>query len=528
MFGAPGHPIGMSLLSSGSVPVEAVPSNAPLPREKEKTFAAFRLEIAALCLITLLGLALRLYALTSHGIWFDEGYHIELVKLPSVASMLDAILSNPPSDPLYALLLRLWVSLFGHGDAVVRSLSAVLGASTLPAIYWLGTSLGIRWAGLLAALLFAISPYAMEFGQEAALYTLAALTTTLALAAGFSFLRTGRGGTLYLLLAVIAIYSHYVVAVILALFAVLPIVVSFEAVPPRRWIALNALVLAAWTPWLVLLILHWVSSDVPRAFIGHRATLSELTDALAQYTAGSVPLQRSRGLLRLVGLVSGAGLTVAALVGRGLNVRLFRALFLGAAALYFFPWLLSALSGRWLFVPHFMLFLLPLLFLILAAGVVRFGGSANIFFQVAMFVLLALWLGAQIAGLVDYYRNPPHGVDGLRELAATLNAHVSGEPLFVTPPAMAATLAQYYPGAIYGLPSDFDLRRVYLPYDPAAWNAECLQRLSSVAAGRSFWLVYRADLDQGGSFLETLQRMYTQTEHQSYPYADLYHFILKH
>jgi predicted membrane-bound mannosyltransferase len=54
----------------------------------------------ALAAIMLVGLAIRLYGLTSYGIWFDESYHIALVQLPSVGAMLDAVLSNPPSDPL--------------------------------------------------------------------------------------------------------------------------------------------------------------------------------------------------------------------------------------------------------------------------------------------------------------------------------------------------------------------------------------------------------------------------------------------
>ena len=70
----------------------------------------------ALAAITLMGLAVRLWDLTNFGVWFDEAYHVQLVRLPMVGDMLNAVLSNPPSDPLYVLLLRPWVALFGHGD----------------------------------------------------------------------------------------------------------------------------------------------------------------------------------------------------------------------------------------------------------------------------------------------------------------------------------------------------------------------------------------------------------------------------
>src|SRR5947207_1917215 len=114
---------------------------------------AWKLPLVLIAL-TALGLAVRFYGLTSYGIWFDEAYHIQLVQLSTVPAMLDAVLSNPPSDPLYVLLLRAWVGLFGHGDAAVRLLSVLLSAATLPATYWLGRVMVGRAAGLLAALLF--------------------------------------------------------------------------------------------------------------------------------------------------------------------------------------------------------------------------------------------------------------------------------------------------------------------------------------------------------------------------------------
>src|SRR5688500_10379238 len=80
----------------------------------------------ALAAVTLLGLAVRLYGLTNFGIWFDEAYHLELVRQPTIPAMLDAVLSNPPSDPLYVLLLRPWVALFGSSDFAIRALSVLL------------------------------------------------------------------------------------------------------------------------------------------------------------------------------------------------------------------------------------------------------------------------------------------------------------------------------------------------------------------------------------------------------------------
>ena len=46
--------------------------------------------------------------------------------------LLDAVLALPPSTPLYPLLLRPWVNLFGSGDFSIRFLSVLNMASSLP------------------------------------------------------------------------------------------------------------------------------------------------------------------------------------------------------------------------------------------------------------------------------------------------------------------------------------------------------------------------------------------------------------
>src|SRR5205823_993377 len=143
-----------------------------------------------------------------------------------------------------------------------------------------------RAVGLLSALILALAPYAAELGQEAALYALAGLMATAALAAGWRLLRSGRGYLVYMPLGIVAIYSHYVVAVILLLFALLTLhpLAGPRRVSSARWIWVNSLILAAWLPWLALVVAHWLQSAVPRVSLGHTAEFSELTGALVQFT----------------------------------------------------------------------------------------------------------------------------------------------------------------------------------------------------------------------------------------------------
>lgn len=488
-----------------------------------------------LALVVGLALAVRVYGITSYGVWFDEAYHVALVRLPTTADMLGAVLTNPPSDPLYVLILRGWAALFGTGDASVRGLSVIFGTLTVPAAFALGAVLAGRVAGLLGALLVAISPYAVEFSQEAALYALAALLTTLALALGIRWQRTGRGGLAFTAVAVLALYSHYVVAVVLLLFVVgslLPYFREQSRVLLGRFMLAGGIAFALWLPWLVPLLLSWLAAEVPRTSLPQSVTVNYVLGALGQYTAGTAALLTGNRPLLFGGIGAGSVLLAVTWLKSGNpERRAARLLVLIFVVLFVGPALAAAVSGRWLFVPHFMLFLLPALLALAGAAVVWAArdASGSVLDQTERWAAPASLFGlvvVQAFGLGLFYAHPPHGADGLREMASVLRAQARpGEPVFVTPPALAPSLAQYFDGDIAGLPEDFDLRRIYLPYDGAGWQRRSIERVAStVRPGERFWLVYRPERDEGGGLLSHLRSDYSLATSTPYEFATLYLF----
>ena len=493
----------------------------------------------ALTAIVTLGLAVRLYGLTAYGVWFDEAYQIQLVQMPDVPTMIEAVLLMPPSDPLYVLLLKAWTGIFGYGDLSVRMLSVLLGTLTLPATYWLGRIMVSQTVGLVGALMLAVSPYAVEFSQEAALYILASLATTLAMAAGWRWRSSGSGSGLatYVILGAMAIYSHYVASVILALFMLLGLYKQeiSSAISRRLWFIANGTIFLLWSPWLITMLVYWATSPQPRTSLPHTATLTEVVGALVQFSSGTAALLQGQRVLEALGLLSGAALFFAGLFGARREKKLGIGLIVVISALVFFlPAVVSAITGWWLFVPHFMLFLLPALLVVLATGAtcVTTGeqspapqiASSSSKTRYLLPALLAPWLAAQIWGLALFHRHPPHGADGLRELTSVLRSFVRTDDLvFVTPPVLTPTLRQYYPGELRGLPVDFDLRAVYLPYDADDWHRQSIAVLDANAAGRErFWLVYRHELDQGGKFLAHVTNNYREVDRHRYIYANLY------
>src|SRR2546421_10494979 len=110
----------------GATPSMSRDASRPLGLAGERPAAAVALlpmvDMAALALVVVIGLGVRPHGLTAYGIWFDEGYHIALGRMASVPAMLDPVLSHPPSDPPYLLVLRARVGVFGAGDPAGRGL----------------------------------------------------------------------------------------------------------------------------------------------------------------------------------------------------------------------------------------------------------------------------------------------------------------------------------------------------------------------------------------------------------------------
>ncbi|NJN18191.1 MAG: DUF2723 domain-containing protein [Oscillochloris sp.] len=145
-------------------------------------------------------------------------------------SMLLADLFNPTAAyPLYHLILKLWMALFGAGELALRMPSAIAGALAVVAIYRFGHALARaghalepqdvaapRRAALGAALIAVGAPFAIWYSQEAKTYSLLLLAAALI---GWATVRVLRGGTAIrwlqlALIVVVAIAVHRLAALV--------------------------------------------------------------------------------------------------------------------------------------------------------------------------------------------------------------------------------------------------------------------------------------------------------------------------
>jgi hypothetical protein len=125
-----------------------------------------------------LGLTVRAAFLGDQQLFRDEATSWLLANRPP-GEILGAG-SRETFPPLYPLLLSAWIGLFGSSEAALRSLSVAAGLGTV-ALTWLWgrTALSSR-AGLLAAIVVAVSPASVVMDRNARMYALEAFFSTAA------------------------------------------------------------------------------------------------------------------------------------------------------------------------------------------------------------------------------------------------------------------------------------------------------------------------------------------------------------
>lgn len=211
--------------------------------------------------ITTLALALRLFRLTFQPLWADEGYSIYFANLDLLS--LTAATAADIHPPLYYYLLKLWMALFGPGEAAVRLLSVLIGVLTIPLVYVLARRLLGEPAALLSALLLALSPLHIYFSQEVRMYALAGLLATASTLLMVQVMEAEaaqrRGRDLaaplvaYCIVTALALYTLYYAAFV-PVAHVLYVVVTRrkDAGMVARWLGAAAATLLLYLPWLLI------------------------------------------------------------------------------------------------------------------------------------------------------------------------------------------------------------------------------------------------------------------------------------
>ncbi|MDR7417247.1 MAG: glycosyltransferase family 39 protein [Armatimonadota bacterium] len=405
-----------------------------------------------LCLAGGALLAGALLLVGGRSLSFDELFAAHAASLP-IRDLLRFTYLHDAHPPLYYLLLRAWISLFGSGEVVLRALSALAGLGTVGAVARLGAEIS-PGAGQAAALWLFGSPLFLYASVEATRYAL--LVALFALAALAVWRMTSDPGRRPWILGVLLgalLYTHYLGAVFCA--ALGGFVLRCGSPQARlRFFLASALAGLAFLPWLPVLwhhvldgrinppwrgplpatlplqILHLVGFG-GRAFGSASPYLHPTADLTTQlllalpvvgaiWLGGSAVVRGDRRLGALLGWC--VGLPAAVLLGVSL-------------------WTRSLVA-----YPRYFVFALPFWAVAAGAAVAELG-RAPARRRAAGAVAFGILFVLSLASLAAFAASPTAGTGDRKSMGAYLRAHVRADDAVVVFPSWERLgLAYYAPG----------------------------------------------------------------------------------
>ena len=211
-------------------------------------------------------LALRIYGIAMHDLWFDElisnFYSYESIRGfaelsgESLANYFVKRLAHDPSSAFYYLVTYLYSFLFGSGQ-MLRFLSVVFSMLALGVFYKLSRLFFDRRVSIYALLIMALSPMQIWYAQEARVYSMAVFLVLLTVYCYLRALKTER--VIYLILFGLSCISACC-ASYFSMFLLLPFVIMFiwdkHGKNKIKWALITFLIFLSMIPLFFILASH--------------------------------------------------------------------------------------------------------------------------------------------------------------------------------------------------------------------------------------------------------------------------------
>ncbi len=208
------------------------------------------LKTAVFAILISLGSALRIVFLDQNNIWYDEGYLLIASGYFNIPELNSTII-NPP---LYYILMKFWIKLFGVSELSLRLPSAIFSSAALLVFFALAKKMFNKNTALFALFFIALSPFHLWYAQEATSY---AQTMFFGLLSTYFFYNCffGIAGKkniiLYTAFTLMSITSNHFAIMLFAAQA-LYISLSEDNNPIKKWMVLSPLIFFA--PFLYYLL----------------------------------------------------------------------------------------------------------------------------------------------------------------------------------------------------------------------------------------------------------------------------------
>lgn len=439
----------------------------------------------------LLALAVRLWRLTYHSLWFDEAVSAYWASRPAAEIVRVGLgLTLDKHPPVYYLLLRGWTLVFGPGDAAVRSLGALMGALAVFPVYALARRWGGRVAAGIVALSLALNPFLVWYSQEARMFMPAATFALLGLWALVRAVEDERAWAwlVFVVSTLAGVYAYLFNALMLpvaGLWWVMALARRWWAgqCGKARWLAVTggasmaAVALGflplAWRAWTV----SGVESTPGRAFADVGVTLWRLGRAFLIHRARLGP---TGDLATAVGAIALGVWVLSALQARRRGPPGPGEL----AAALLVPWLLGNVlltrDGSVFAEPRYWLFLVPFLCLTWGMAIVWLLARRRIWKKLAGGAILCAFLATYVVALPWNWR-PETRREDWRAAARYIETHAGpNDAILIHVDYVRMAFLRYYRGD----------QPVYFPFGGPVNNMEEIAPpLEGMSRFDTIWLV---------------------------------------
>lgn len=427
-------------------------------------------DFPALGLMVILGGIFRMMVLIQKNIWFDEALTFYFSRLP-VISLIKAVLldSNPP---LYYLMIHFWLK-FGNSDIFLRLPSLIFNLAVIPVIYMLGKKIINAKTGLMAALLFTVSPLSIYLSTEARLHGLALILITLTVLKFFDLLNnpSGKNICLFLVFLIPALYTHYYSLLCLP---ALTLIVYYKKTKLKilLWFKILLAAFILYLPWIIPVFLNPHNQcNCPNAVLALPSVLvSPAVGGIGEITLRQY-LKLSKELQFLCGI---SGVLSGYLFFRGIKKHLIFSL------IYLVPLLFLSISGLFfpVFSPKAFAVFSPVFFLILAAGIYQSYRPRTVFF-----IIIGLYLTVNLVQM----KNPLFTGTLVKPYLLNINS----QPGLTIAHTSSMT---YYPWSFYTQDNNRNILLTANPYSAALLKYLPGEKQKIEISEDKFWLIDAPDL----------------------------------
>ena len=136
---------------------------------------------------------------TDNALWYDEACSWA-TSTDGAGIMHNLLHVDLQHTPLYFVLLKFWINLFGQSEAAMRALSLIFGALTVPLSYIVGKKISKN--AFFSAMICAVSPLLVLFSTEVRMYSLVVFLVLFSLNYLIDFEQKGDKKSLIKLVAV--------------------------------------------------------------------------------------------------------------------------------------------------------------------------------------------------------------------------------------------------------------------------------------------------------------------------------------